>query len=331
MRKGAAFTVRAEARAGRSQHRSGDHPLTFVIFKNRSRSLEYLERLRDRTLRRLPSLRVHSAAGALRFINEVGLASLFATRGLNLPCLWVAVCGRREPQFPEHSHHDPEVGLAWDLKDQLPAEGKVFYAKLVRGKPTFVAWDVFPDVYRLFGPKRDYVAEYRDGLLSPPAKVILDALHRRRPQETFELKLATGLARPRQRRTFDAAMAELQQKLYVAMSEARYEPFTYVWDLVAARFPEPVAGARRRRLREAARAVAQRYLQAVIYANAHQLQTVLGERGRTKQAIADLVRAGVIEADRQIDGLAGKWLLLTATAPERCSSDSVRASAAPRA
>jgi hypothetical protein len=294
-------------------------------------SLEHLERLRDRTLRRLPSLRVHSAAGALRFINEVGLASLFATRGINLPCLWVAVCGRREPQFPEHTHHDPEVGLAWDLKDQLPAEGKVFYAKLVRGKPTFVAWGVFPDVYRLFGPKRDYVAEYHDGLLSPPARVILDTLHRRRPLETFELKLAAGLARPSQRRTFDAAMAELQRKLYVAMSEARYEPFTYVWDLVGARFPEPVSSARRRRRREAARALAQRYFEAVIYASERQLQSVLGERGRAKQAIADLVRAGVIEADHQIDGLPGRWLVLSAAAQERCVSDHVRAAPAPGA
>jgi hypothetical protein len=287
---------------------------------NHSRSLENLERLRDRTLRRLPSLRVQSAARALRFINEVGLASLFATRGLNLPCLWVAVCGRREPQFPEHSHHDPEVGLAWELKDQLPAEGKVFYAKLVRGKPTFVAWDVFPDVYCLFGPKRNYVAEYRDGLLSPVARRILDALHRRRPQDTFELKLAAGMARPSQRRTFDAAMAELQQRLYVAMSEVRYEPFTYVWDLVGARFPDAVAGARRRRPRHAARAVAQRYLQAVIYANERQLQAVLGERAPTRQVVADLVRAGVIETDRQIDGLAGRWLLLAATAARDASA-----------
>lgn len=54
--------------------------------------LEQLERLRDRTFRRLPALRVQGPARAVRFINEVGLASLFATRGVNLPCLWVAVC-----------------------------------------------------------------------------------------------------------------------------------------------------------------------------------------------------------------------------------------------
>ncbi len=274
-------------------------------------SLEDLERRRDRTLRRLPAVRVQGAAPAVRFINEVGLASLFATRGLNLPCLWVAVCGRRDPQFPHHSHHDPEVGLAWNLKNQLPAEGKVFYAKLIRGKPTFVAWDLFPDVYRLFGPQRDYVRQYRDGRMSPAAKAILDALHRKRPQETFGLKLATNLARPSQRRTFDAAMAEVQQQLYVAMREVRSDPFTYVWDLVAARFPEPVAAARRRRPRDAARAVVQRYLQAVLYASANQLLSVVGERSRLEQAVTDLVRECALEADCRIDGLPGKWFMLS--------------------
>lgn len=280
---------------------------------NKPGALDHLEQLRDHTLRRLPRLRVRGPAHALRFINEVGLASLFATRGLNLPCLWLAVCGRREPQFPHHSHHDPEVGLAWNLKDQLPAEGKVFYAKLIRGKPTFVAWDVFPDVYRLFGPRRDYLRQYRDGLLSPNAKAILDALHRKRPQDTLALKLATNLARPSQRSQFDAAMAEVQQKLYVAMREARYDPFTYVWDLVEARFPERVAAARHRPPREAARALAQRYMQAVIYASEQQLLSVLGDRSHLQLAIADLARAGSIEVDRRITGLPGKWLVLAST------------------
>ncbi|MFI5397091.1 MAG: hypothetical protein ACHQ9S_16260 [Candidatus Binatia bacterium] len=277
--------------------------------------LDHLEQLRDHTLRRLPRLRVRGPAHALRFINEVGLASLFATRGLNLPCLWLAVCGQREPQFPHHSHHDPEVGLAWNLKDQLPAEGRVFYAKLIRGKPTFVAWDVFPDVYRLFGPRRDYVRQYHDGLLSPAAKAILDALHRKRPQDTFALKLATNLARPSQRNQFDAAMAEVQQKLYVSMREVRYDPFTYVWDLVEARFGERVVAARQRRPREAARTLAQRYLQAVIYASEQQLLSVLGDRSRVQQAIADLGGAGTVEVDRRITGLPGKWLVLAGTTP----------------
>jgi hypothetical protein len=286
-----------------SAHRNGPPP-----------SLEQLEQVRDRTLRRLTHLRVHGPRRALRFINDVGLASLFATRGLNLPCLWQAVCGRRQPEFPHHSHYDPEVGLAWELKDQLPAEGKVFYAKLIRGKPTFVAWDVFPDMYRLFGPRHDYLRQYRDGLLSPVAKAILDALHRQRPRDTFELKLATNLARPGQRRVFDAAMAEVQQKLYVAMREVRYDPFTYVWDLIDARFPERVAAARRRRPAEAAEVVARRYFQAVIYASAQHLVSVLGDRSYLQPTLARLVRDGTIRSDTHITGLSGKWLILATAA-----------------
>lgn len=275
-------------------------------------SVEHLEKWRDRTLWRVPHLRVQGPRRALRFINEVGLASLFATRGLNLPCLWLAVCGRREPHFPQHSHYDPEVGLAWELKDELPAKGQVFYAKLIRGRPTFVAWEVFPDIYRLFGPQHDYLRQYRDGLLSPVAKAILDALHRQRPQDTLELKLATNLARPSQRRVFDAAMAEVQQKLYVAMREVHYDPFTYVWDLVEARFPERVAAARQRHTHEAAQAVARRYLRAVVYASEQQLLSVLGSRPLLRHTVTHLAREGIIRTDTRIGGLPGKWLILSA-------------------
>ncbi len=284
--------------------------------KNEQPSLEQLEQLRDRTLRRLSHLRVHGPRRALRFINEVGLASLFATRGLHLPCLWQAVCGQRQPEFPRHSHYDPEVGLAWELKDQLPAEGKVFYGKLVRGKPTFVAWDVFPDIYRLLGPRQDYLRQYRDGLLSPAAKAILDALHRKRPQETFELKLATNLARPSQRRVFDAAMAEVQRKLHVAMREVRYDPFTYVWDLIEARFPDRVAAARRRPPHRAAQAVVRRYIQAVVYASEQHILSVLGDRSYLRPTLTQLVRDGTIHSDTHISGLPGKWLVLATHGPE---------------
>ncbi|HVN84765.1 MAG TPA: hypothetical protein VMW17_07990 [Candidatus Binatia bacterium] len=272
-------------------------------------SLAHLEARRDRTFRRVPSVRVNGARRALTFINDVGLTSLFATRGLNLPCLWVAVCGRRDPRFPHHSHHDPEVGLAWNLKDELPAAGKCFYARLIRGKPTFVAWDLFPAVYRLFGSQRDYIREYRDGLLSPAAKAILDTLNDNGPQETFALKLATNLARPNQRRAFDGALAELQRRLYVAMREVRYDPFTYVWDLVATRHRARVREARTLRPDTAARELVRRYLRAVVYANPRDVISVVGDRRRAGNAIEALARAGEIQTDCAIDGMAGKWIV----------------------
>ena len=268
-----------------------------------------IEARRDRTFRRLPALRVGGRARAMQFLDQAGLASLFAYRQVNLPCLWVAVCGRRDPVFPRHSHHDHGVWLAWNLKDELPKAGRVFYAKLLRGKPTFVAWDLFPAVYRLFHPPGDYRAAYRAGRLSPVAKAILDALHARAPQETFALKLATGLARPSQRRAFDAAVTELQRGLYICMSEVRYDPFTYVYDLVETRHPAPVRAARRLREDAAALAILRRYLANVIAATPNDAALVVNGRARAAHALHRLAATGAIARDVRIPGWGGRWIV----------------------
>jgi len=268
-----------------------------------------IERRRDRAFRRLPSLRVAGPQRAAQFLEQSGLASLFAYRQLNLPCLWVAVCGRRDPVFPHHSHHDPEVALAWNLKDQLPQAGAVFYGKLLRGKPTFVAWSLFPAIHRLFGPRTDHRTAFRAGLLSPAAKAILDALHRQRPQETLALKLATNLARPTQRRIFDAAIAELQQTLHICMVEVRYDPFTYVWDLVARRHAARLRGSRALGEKEAAVAVLRRYLGAVVAATPNDVAMVVGGRARAERALATLADEGVVDVGVTIRGRGGKWIV----------------------
>jgi hypothetical protein len=184
-----------------------------------------------------------------------------------------------------------------------------FYAKLLRGKPTFVAWDLFPAIYRLFHPPGDHLAAYRAGLLSPAAKAILDALQRKRPQETFALKLQTNLARPSLRRAFDLAIEELQRGLYICMSEVRYEPFTYVYDLVEARHREPVRAARRLREDAAALAVLRRYLTAVIAATPNDCALVVGGRDRAEKALTALAREGAIVRDATLEGRRGRWVV----------------------
>ena len=273
------------------------------------RDAEEIERRRDRTFRRLPALRVGGAQRASRFLDEAGLASLFAYRQLNVPCLWVAVCGRRDPVFPHHSHHDPEVALAWNLKDRLPQAGRVFYAKLLRGKPTFVSWSLFPAIHRLFGPRTDHRTAFRAGLLSPAANAILDALHRQRPQETLALKLATNLARPSQRRTFDAAIAELQRTLHICMTEVRYDPFTYVWDLVAVRHGKRLRGGRALDEDAAAASVLRHYLATVIAATPNDVAMVVGGRARAERALAALGREGAAEPQVSIRGRGGRWVV----------------------
>jgi hypothetical protein len=272
-----------------------------------------LERRRDRRFRRLPRLRVHNERTALDFVDDVGFCLVFTDRTDQLPCLWVAVCGRRDPIFPEHSHHDPELTLTWNLKDRLPAKRLVYYGKLLLGKPSMVALAQFPYFYALHGPPHDeqYRYDYEDGRLSRAAKLIMDALLERHPQTTKELKRRTRLDAPQSRSTFDQAIAELQRKLYITMIEARYDPsFTYVWDRLEAWLPEPVARGRELRRDEAVYRLVRHYLSVVSYASLAHIERVLGvPRPEVEAAVGRLQEEGLIACGVAIDMLPGRWVV----------------------
>src|SRR3989442_15800142 len=132
-----------------------------------------LRSLRGRRFRRSTPRRVHGERAALAFVREVGLCSTFYRFPEGVACLWEAVAGRANPRWPRHSHHDAGVGLTWELKDTLPAAKRVYYGKLLKGRPLLVALDLFPAFYaRVRGRQRtrDYLAEYEAGHLSLPAR-----------------------------------------------------------------------------------------------------------------------------------------------------------------
>jgi hypothetical protein len=275
--------------------------------------VEDLEKRRDRRFRRTSRLRVHNERTALQFVDDVGFCLVFSNRTQQLPCLWVAVCGRRDPVFPAHSHHDPELMLTWNLKDLLPAKRRVYYGKLILGKPSMVSLAHFPDFYALHGPAHDeqYLYDYEDGLLSRAAKQIMDALVERHPQTTKELKRSTHLAASKSRPIFDRAIAELQRKLYITMIEARYEPaFTYVWDLLEAWLPTPVARGREIPRHEAVYRLTRQYLSVVYYASLTQIERVVGApRAEVEEVATRLRDEGVAEVGARIHGLAGTWMV----------------------
>jgi hypothetical protein len=276
-------------------------------------SIEDLEQQRDRSFRRRSRLRVHNERTALQFVEDVGFCLVFTNRTQQLPCLWVAVCGRRDPVFPEHSHHDPELMLTWNLKDLLPAKRLVYYGKLILGKPSMVSLAHFPDFYALHGPAHDeqYLYDYEAGRLSRAAKQIMDVLVEDHPLTTKELKRRTHLDASRSRAIFDQAIAELQRKLSITMIEARYEPtFTYVWDLLETWLPEPVARGREILRHEAVYRLTRQYLSVVYYASLTQTERVVGiPRVEVEEAATRLQTEGVIDIGAPIDGLPGTWLV----------------------
>lgn len=198
-------------------------------------------------------------------MEQVGFCSTFYRFPEGVACLWEAVVGRSRPRWPRRSHHDAGVGLTWRLKDELPARRRVYYGRLLHGRPLLVALDLFPAFYAMTRGRqraRDYRTEYEAGRLSHTARRIMDALVRDHPQYTRELRASCFLIESSRTRDFERAMTELQRGLWVVKIEERYEPtFSYRWDLLEAWLPEAVAQGRRMdraRARSAGRAVRRR-------------------------------------------------------------------------
>jgi hypothetical protein len=176
--------------------------------------------------------RIEHAYEAERFIERVGFAACMTDIRRPGPSLYVAVCGRRDAVMPRNVQKDPESSLTWALKDELLARGNVYYAKLTRGKATFIAPRMIPHFQALFGVRR--VEEPRR--LSKTARRVLHALRKEWEMATSDLRTDSGV---NDRTKFNRALDELQAAMLVVPGGVFYEPkFTYTWTLAVGRFPD---------------------------------------------------------------------------------------------
>ena len=210
---------------------------------------EEFEAFRDNTWRRLPELRIEDSAQAERLVEELGFCATLTDARRPGPSLYIAVCGRRDAFMPRNVQKDPEASLAWYIKDEVLRRGRVYYAKLVKGKSTFIAPRLIPHFNSLWGVQRRKESE----LLSPNARAILKVLRREWEMGTRDLRVESGVA---DRARFTRAIDELQRAMKVIPGEVLYEPFTYIWTLAEGRFPKELSTKvpRRDALREIARA-----------------------------------------------------------------------------
>jgi hypothetical protein len=196
------------------------------------------------------SRRVDHAADAERFIERAGFAACLTDARRPGPSLYVAVCGRRDAVMPRNVQKDPEASQAWLLKDELVRRGRVYYAKLARGRTMFLAPRMIPHFHALWGLKR--AEEPRR--LSREARAVLRVLRREWEMATSDLRDESGV---RDRPALTRALDELQAAMLVVPSEVVYQPkFTYIWTLGIGRFPDQLTHRVRRdvALREIARA-----------------------------------------------------------------------------
>ncbi len=213
-----------------------------------------IEDHRDVLWRREGSRQVETAFDAEKFVERVGFAACMTDCRRPGPSLFVAVCGRRDAIMPRNVQKDPEASLTWRLKDEVMRRGKIYYAKLGRGRAMFVAPRMVPYFNALWGMKRS--DEPRR--LSRNARAILRVLRREWEMATADLRDDSGV---KDRKTFYAALDELQAAMLVVPSAVYYQPkFTYIWELAIGRFAEALKPQPRIRREIALREIARCFL-----------------------------------------------------------------------
>jgi hypothetical protein len=240
-----------------------------------------IEDYRDVRWRREGARQIESAFDAERFVEEVGFTACLTDCRRPGPSLYVAVCGRRDAVMPRNVQKDPEASLTWTLKDDIVKRGKVYYAKLARGKAMFLAPRMIPHFHAVWGMRRSE----EERRLSRNARAILRVLRREWEMSTSDLRDDSGV---KNRQAFTKALDELQAAMLVTPSEVFYQPkFTYIWTLAVGRFPD---GLRRRVRRETAvREIARCFLDGAGMTIPGELARVTGlsrpEAGRGNRAL----------------------------------------------
>ena len=201
---------------------------------NRAKIPAEIEDYRDERWRREGTRQIETAFDAERFIEQIGFTACLTDSRRTGPSLYVAVCGRRDAVMPRTVQKDPEASLTWELKDDLVRRGKVYYAKLARGKATFLAPRMIPYFHAVWGVRRS--EEKRR--LTRNAQAVLRVLRREWEMSTSDLRSESGV---KDRTAFTRALDELQATMIVVPSQVFYQPkFTYIWTLGVGRFPEPL-------------------------------------------------------------------------------------------
>jgi len=276
-------------------------------------SLAAIDAHRDTTYRRTAGRRLHTADDAARWVDEAGFAFLFPDPAIEMPSLWQATCGEIRP-IPNH-HHDRDLGRVWGWKDSLPAQRRIFYAKLLRGKPMLVALDHAPLFYALtdnYGDADDYLAEYEAGALTVEAKRVYEALLAQgQAAPTSVLRRVAGLEGKAHMGRFDHAVAELQRGMKivkVGVSDSNRWGYAYVYDLLPRAYPHIPEQARALSRRDAMRGLLRRYLANVGAAPTSRLARLFTWDAKTIDRLAeDLAADGITRTP--IEGLAADCLL----------------------
>jgi hypothetical protein len=249
---------------------------------------EEIELYRDRKWHREDSLKVDSAEDVEAMVEDLGFCLGLTDARKMMPSVYTAVCGRRDSHLPRNVQKDYEASRAWVLKDEIIARGKLYYAKLLKGKSWFLAPRMVPVFNAIWGCSR----KAESAVLSKDAQKVLKVLRKEWEMATADLREECGF---KDKKELTNAIDELQRRMKVVPAEVLYVPkFTYIWTLAEARFPVQLKVKIKREA--AVRELARAYLQMCGMTLLGELSSKFGlPRWESGKANHQLVDEGFVE------------------------------------
>ncbi len=225
---------------------------------------EMLQARRLERWRQTAATRLADDGAAPELIERAGLVTLFPASP-EVPDLFHAYVG--DPDAATSSRWDSPSGQVYGWRWSLGRREAGFYTAIVRGRPTWVSWPVLPAILCLRGEPRPPDDLYAAGELSADALRIVRALAASGGVlSTGDLRRAAGFPTGKpQRAAYLKAVAELDTRLLLAKVFAPDDD-DMRHALVAARYPEQIAAARRLTREVALEQFLTTYLPPAVYA-----------------------------------------------------------------
>jgi hypothetical protein len=201
--------------------------------------------------------RVRTKHGALRFVNAVGFCYAFTSGPGDLPALFDVLDTRSVNRM---------WSWAWQWKDELASERRLFYGRIVRRKPTLISLAYLPHFFAItgnVGEPDDYLQAYREGRLGLLAKDVYEYLRAHGACSTWTLRRHFVSGRGRSG-ALQRALVALQERCLIAkVGEAESGSFSFIWDTFDRWMPQAVHAAMRVTGDAAAAALLERYVRTV--------------------------------------------------------------------
>ncbi len=194
---------------------------------------------------------------AAAFVAAVGFCTWLPVPGLDFPNLGEKLVGlsavlgeAREsqptPLGPVVDSH-AVLNQTWFWKDDLHLERRVYYAKVIRAQPSFIAPDFLPDfIAALPADERAPQRLYLDGRLGREAALIYDYLRDYPARPTRDLRRGARLGTSNLAATVERALLDLQRRFVICKVDITGRTrgtYAYVWDLAERFWPDAFARA----------------------------------------------------------------------------------------